>query len=286
MNEIASQLHKLRLRFVERAVVQLTRGEGLRQLAAEQITRFYSLLEDAVESGNPEWLDSCLQDWVNARSRSAFGERLTLLPVLDKLKATAWDVVRENCPPQQSLDVIVAMELSFVHAQSFVAVLEVDALLQETAARLHEAQANLRRLEKSKSSFIAVAAHELKTPLTLIEGYADMLTDELKTGGALRVGETYGREGDYVTGTVGNVEASLACRFARSWRSLDPRVLELESDCDDGTRRTVVLAFPEGDEGAGLYPTVESVAGETGWEHVDFAWAWRKCATDTACPPF
>ena len=184
MNEIASQLHKLRLRFVERAVVQLTRGEGLRQLAAEQITRFYSLLEDAVESGNPEWLDSCLQDWVNARSRSAFGERLTLLPVLDKLKATAWDVVRENCPPQQSLDVIVAMELSFVHAQSFVAVLEVDALLQETAARLHEAQANLRRLEKSKSSFIAVAAHELKTPLTLIEGYADMLTDELKTGGA------------------------------------------------------------------------------------------------------
>ena len=42
-----------------------------------------------------------------------------------------------------------------------------------------ESQFLLRRLEKSKSNFISIAAHELKTPLTLIEGYAAMLPDQL-----------------------------------------------------------------------------------------------------------
>jgi signal transduction histidine kinase len=38
----------------------------------------------------------------------------------------------------------------------------------------------LERLDKSKSDFIAIAAHELKTPLTLIEGYSAMLTEQLQ----------------------------------------------------------------------------------------------------------
>lgn len=183
MHEVTSHLRALRPLLAERAASQLARDEALRAMATEQISRFYSLVENAVESGSPEWLDPCLQDWANARSRSVFGERLTLLPVVDKLKAVAWEVVREACSPEEALAIIVAMELGYVHAQSFLAVLEVDALLRETTTRLYEAQDNLHRLEKSKADFIAVAAHELKTPLTLIEGYADMLTDALTNSG-------------------------------------------------------------------------------------------------------
>ena len=43
--------------------------------------------------------------------------------------------------------------------------------------QLKETQQALERLDRSKSDFIAVAAHELKTPLTLIEGYASMLCE-------------------------------------------------------------------------------------------------------------
>jgi signal transduction histidine kinase len=42
------------------------------------------------------------------------------------------------------------------------------------------ARLSLEKLDKSKSDFIAVAAHELKTPLTLIEGYASMLREVLQ----------------------------------------------------------------------------------------------------------
>lgn len=36
---------------------------------------------------------------------------------------------------------------------------------------------SLDHLDKSKSDFISIAAHELKTPLTLLEGYSDMLRE-------------------------------------------------------------------------------------------------------------
>jgi signal transduction histidine kinase len=38
----------------------------------------------------------------------------------------------------------------------------------------------MQRVDKSKSAFISVAAHELKTPLTLIEGYASMMEDLMR----------------------------------------------------------------------------------------------------------
>lgn len=179
---IAARLRELRPQFVTRGSDKLAQTQGLREMAAEQVDRFAGLLENAVESDSPEWLDACLRDWIDARSRSAFGERLTLLPVLDSLKAVIWEVVRENCAAPEALDILVALELSFVHAQSFVAVLEVDALLRETVTKLYETQETIHRLEKSKADFIAIAAHELKTPLTLIEGYSDMLSEEIKHG--------------------------------------------------------------------------------------------------------
>src|SRR6266508_3295686 len=40
----------------------------------------------------------------------------------------------------------------------------------------------MARVDRSKSAFISVAAHELKTPITLIEGYASMMVDLLQQG--------------------------------------------------------------------------------------------------------
>ena len=48
------------------------------------------------------------------------------------------------------------------------------------SARLEKVSSELSRLDRSKSHFIAVAAHELKTPLTLIEGYSAMLGEEFQ----------------------------------------------------------------------------------------------------------
>lgn len=55
-------------------------------------------------------------------------------------------------------------------------------LAQEQLARqnleLATANAELRRLDDLKSTFVSVAAHELRTPLAAIQGYVEMLVDE------------------------------------------------------------------------------------------------------------
>lgn len=48
-----------------------------------------------------------------------------------------------------------------------------ESLRGSELARLGE---NLQRLEEAKSGFLTIASHELKTPLTLIRGYANMLS--------------------------------------------------------------------------------------------------------------
>jgi len=48
---------------------------------------------------------------------------------------------------------------------------------------LREANRELARLDKAKSDFISIASHEMRTPLTQIIGYNDILDDMLMNGG-------------------------------------------------------------------------------------------------------
>jgi signal transduction histidine kinase len=45
---------------------------------------------------------------------------------------------------------------------------------------MEKVQKQMERVDKSKSAFISVAAHELKTPITLIEGYSSMMEDLIR----------------------------------------------------------------------------------------------------------
>jgi signal transduction histidine kinase len=49
----------------------------------------------------------------------------------------------------------------------------------EYTAEVARANRELARLEQAKTDFISIAAHELKTPLTLIQGYTNILLDIL-----------------------------------------------------------------------------------------------------------
>lgn len=54
---------------------------------------------------------------------------------------------------------------------------ELVSHLEEKVRELQKANAELRRTDELKSRFISIAAHELKTPLTVIQGYLTMLED-------------------------------------------------------------------------------------------------------------
>jgi signal transduction histidine kinase len=53
----------------------------------------------------------------------------------------------------------------------------MERALREQNAQLAAANVELRRLDQAKSSFVSIAAHELRTPLASISGYVEMLLD-------------------------------------------------------------------------------------------------------------
>ena len=53
----------------------------------------------------------------------------------------------------------------------------LDQRVQERTEELARLNRDLAKLNKKKSDFVAIAAHELKTPLTLVQGYAEMLAE-------------------------------------------------------------------------------------------------------------
>jgi signal transduction histidine kinase len=52
---------------------------------------------------------------------------------------------------------------------------ELEQRVRERTLELEKANRDLEKLDETKSDFISIAAHELKTPMTLIRGYADSL---------------------------------------------------------------------------------------------------------------
>ena len=98
--------------------------------------------------------------------------------MLITLKRVTWEVLCQRAPQDSLIAWLTEMDTAFSHATSFLFTLEAEALLKDTTNELSLALLDVERLNKSKSDFIAVAAHELKTPLTLIEGYTNMLRAE------------------------------------------------------------------------------------------------------------
>ncbi|MGD8462664.1 MAG: GAF domain-containing sensor histidine kinase [Anaerolineae bacterium] len=72
------------------------------------------------------------------------------------------------------------------NSQLYEEVVELNQGLEQRVKERTEELVRLNRelamLNKKKSDFVAIAAHELKTPLTLVQGYAEMLADSKGLG--------------------------------------------------------------------------------------------------------
>jgi signal transduction histidine kinase len=86
-------------------------------------------------------------------------------------------VARETLTKQQALDLLAAVIPIYTYGLEVVARYEMETRVAHFSSEMEKARKRMERVDKSKSAFISVAAHELKTPLTLIEGYASMMED-------------------------------------------------------------------------------------------------------------
>jgi signal transduction histidine kinase len=175
---VQTNLTKIRKKLIRRALQNLARGVDVRENFEQQLERFYDLLEQALVTGDPAWLDAVVYDWVNAHTQTDIVEgQKNASSLLNILFTLTNEVSRESLNKGEALDLITAVQPIFINALDKAARLEMENRVAYFANEIASVQQKLERLDRSKSNFISVAAHELKTPLTLIEGYTSMMRD-------------------------------------------------------------------------------------------------------------
>lgn len=160
------------------------------------MTLYESIIETA-RTGETDMLDRVLES--AAAHAVAAGKLLTqLLDIPNDLRRCIWERLTLEVDPEPALAMLSDLDRIFVHAtrpliNSYLQTLqlvqadkvveisrlyaEADQQMMEYAAEVARANRELARLDQAKTDFIGIAAHELKTPLTLIEGYIDILED-------------------------------------------------------------------------------------------------------------
>lgn len=149
----------------------------------EQLERFYELLEQSVTTGDPAWMDSILLDWAKSSTETELEEEPYHVSFLiNRMIVLTIQVARETLTKQMALDLLAAVVPIYTYGLEVVARYEMETRLAHISSEMAKVQKQMERVDRSKSAFISVAAHELKTPITLIEGYASMMEDLLRAG--------------------------------------------------------------------------------------------------------
>jgi signal transduction histidine kinase len=178
---IIDSLKQIRSIWLTKISHRMARGEGVRESFLRELDQFYTLLLQAIDSGDPTWMDTLLDGWVEARTQTDLQNRDTsLAPVLESIWLESFEIARENLEKQDALNLISALMPLYTHSLEYTMRKETRQYIEYVSGELETAKNKLERLDKSKSDFISIAAHELKTPLTLIEGYAAMLKERLE----------------------------------------------------------------------------------------------------------
>lgn len=177
MSKVLRQhLASLKQLFIEKSSVQIAKTAEVRSNVSPQLEWFYELLLQAVETRNPEWINPVIESWVQARTEDRTADSI-LLPVLTTLKQVVWEVGCADFADPFSL--VDTLEPIFNHAVLYLSKHEMAALTEQTTEQIMAVEQSMTELRYAKARFVAVAAHELKTPLTLVQGYAAILNNEI-----------------------------------------------------------------------------------------------------------
>jgi len=177
-------LLSIRSNWLHRVAHSIARGEDVRANFEKELEHFFSLLEQAVATGDPAWMDSILSDWAGAPTQSDLEQgRNNVTLLLSRMINVTNEVARENLKEHQALDLLTELLPIYTYLLDKAARLEMETRIAYMSKELVRIQQELEKLDRTKSNFISVAAHELKTPLTLIEGYTTMMRDMIDASG-------------------------------------------------------------------------------------------------------
>ncbi len=167
-------LFQVRDKSIQYLTNELAREEEIGPQYTDQLDKFFDLLEVSVQSSDPEFIIPIMDDWLNVELA---GRIQSLLEIIDQILLGINKVASEELSSNGSGELLAILLPIFSFANQYVHAFEIDKRVSQIKQEFSHEKSSLERLDKSKSDFISIAAHELKTPLTLMEGYSAMLRE-------------------------------------------------------------------------------------------------------------
>ncbi len=177
-------LLKIRQAWIHRVAQSMARGENVRVDFEKELEQFFTSLEQAVATGDPTWMDSIITEWASTPTQTELEQGKNTVTLLIRIMISVTnEVARETLTESETLDLLTELIPIYTHLMEKSARLELETRIAYTSKELITVQQQLEQLDRTKSNFISVAAHELKTPLTLVDGYTTMMRDMLDQSG-------------------------------------------------------------------------------------------------------
>ncbi|MCJ7566325.1 MAG: HAMP domain-containing histidine kinase [Anaerolineales bacterium] len=102
-----------------------------------------------------------------------------IVSALQALRNAAFALIQKNSDAENALLYQNNLETQFCQIIEYAAYREFAAIIEKITTSQNEIQEAFELLEEARLNFVTIAAQELRTPLTLIEGYTEMLKEML-----------------------------------------------------------------------------------------------------------
>lgn len=176
--EISGHELKLWLRQQSPRLCVLTMNRAPNMLIIEDDLQEFLLVLAETADKLAELQLSSIQNWalteIGQDARGAYD----WLVILRVLKDEIGELLENTFSPKNALVAWRKIDIPMTYAIIEASQLASDIQRSEMLEHMVELRRQREHFEESKNKFIAVAAHELKTPMTIVEGYANIMRTE------------------------------------------------------------------------------------------------------------
>jgi signal transduction histidine kinase len=171
----------------ERAYAEyLIEIEDQARLSLNEVSRLIEIFLESHLTGDLKGMMHLLDEWMQSSEEESidpisFEDYLesSLIGGFHTVRAIMLHTVQQQHTDSDQVGMQGAIEQFFNGAVEYIAYKETTENLLRAHRRQKEIQEALEQLDQSRANFVSIAAHGLKTPLTLVEGYSQMLSEQL-----------------------------------------------------------------------------------------------------------
>lgn len=172
----AEWLNNHKSTWVSQALEATGWGVGQRESTLDLLDEFFDMMVEAVDTRNPKASDSVIKRWIDQDvPAELLGEKISVVLFLKQLMQATYITCQTFLSGNRLTSIYENIVNFFAHTFQFSSEYEIQSRIDNADLNIAAIEKGSQRLELSKSAFIEITAHELRTPISLIKGYASML---------------------------------------------------------------------------------------------------------------